>query len=596
MSKKVLFGLLFFFSFFFFFGNVKADTILDYTSLFDKLKESDYEYNYGGINLGSAESKMKEVAQVLRDNNVNFIIVVYTNHSRSAIQEFAVYELSKSNIEVSLSLDTSKSSSFEFPTNDLFTCAKVVYGKEANSHWDDFINYINEHHHIPVTEYVPNGNKSIIPGWAIFEPAKLTISNSVDTSNKISNYGWVIWDTNISIKLSSLKNCDGLKVGNSVYRQGAILPSYMSLSDYGKTYYSFTDNINTLGKSQVRFKFNIPKNKVFSFELNYSVTYPIGYDSAPYLEVVSSNRKTILPLDNKQTDLTQTVYFNTQINSFSSNIEEVNLVADFEWLSDKNENVLIHFDSEYPFTYEYVTEIPYVEVDWTGNYGIMLLPKLSTNIEHYYDIYSDVFFKGNYLTMKIFPDDNTNINALEEHIFKNYNDFYGGYKYYFHSNYNKYKMFFVNQYYQDEPYPTVLKYDSRYFVHSICFNEYTCETITNPNDVNDNVNVKPPDPFLSDDHESGNEIIDKILGFIYDKLPIIKQIPDVWGVFLGGIKNPQPPHWVVDLSGIGFDVQVEMDFTIFDQYRETIFFIIRLSATYVTFKKILDILLNYFSD
>lgn len=588
MSKKMLFGILCFFSFFFVFNfHAKAETVIDHKPQFDLFKEGNYEFVYGGKKVGNAESKMKEVAKTLRDNNIKFIILSSPYYgSTTGVNSFYVLEFSSSNVDASLSHWSGNYYELKFSDINFLSRADMIVNSNSNSYWDNLINYINENHHLPVSGVS-------VSGWNISNSI-LPVKNTISSSNTV-NYGLLIWDTNMTIKLSTVSDYDGLKYGDTVYTKGSILPSYMDIPNYGKTYYSFTESINTLGKSQVRFRFDVPTNELFSFELNHSVTYPIGYDSAPYLEAISSNRKTILPLDKKETNLSETIYYDTQTNSFASNIQEVNLVVDLEWLSDKDENVLIHFDSEYSFTYEYVTESSYIEVDWSGKYGIMLLPKLSTDVEHYYDIYSDIFFKGNYLTMKIFPDDYTDLNPLEEHIYKNYNEFYGGYKYYFHSDYNKYKMFFVNQYYQDEPYPTILKYDSRYFVHSICSSENTCEVVKNPNDINSDVNVKPPDPFLSDEHENGNEIVNKILDLIKGKLPILEQIPQIFSFFNQSIQNPQPPHFIVDLTEIGFDIQVEMDFSLFDEYRDIVFFIIKLSATYVTAKKLLDILGDYYS-
>ncbi len=578
MNKKLLF-ILCFFSFFFFGMNVKAseEQLIDYTNVFNEFKENDYNNSYGLIS-DNVKDAILEIEQVLDESGMNYVFFVQNFYTDSGAFGISVREYVSN--EVNLNVERASSTMYNFRGNKSYVGSSYLTSSSLlNTSGSDFLKFIN---YIKENKHLPSDNGTMV-GWIPLESG----------NNVLRDF---IYSTNMTIKLNNINTFSGLKIGDTIYKTGDKFPTYKEYIGSINKYYSFTENINTLGKSQVRFRFDIPKNKMFTFELNHSVTYPIGYDSAPYLEVISSNRKTILPLEQKYNDLEQTIYYDTQINNFASNVQEVNLVVDLEWLSGKDENVLVHFDSEYPFTYEYVSNSSYIEVDWTGKYGIMLLPKLSTNVEHYYDIYSDVFFKGNYLTMKIFPDNNTNINALEEHVFKGYDDLFGGYKYYFHSDYNKYKMFFVNPYYQDEPSSTILKYDSRYFVHSLCSDKYTCEVIKNPNDVNDDVNVKPPDPFLSDEHENGNEIVDKILGFIYNKLPIIKQIPDIWGVFLQGMREPKPPEWVVDLTSIGFNIQVKMDFTIFDEYRDMIFFIIKVSASYVTLKKVLDILLKYFND
>ncbi len=610
MNRRVIIFFTLLISFFVFSSSVKADSdkVISYNSSFDRFKELDYLFGYGGIDVGNAKEKMNELVETLKSNNIHFVIETYMQ--TGTYKQFSgirIYELSSSQSDVTYSLRsnscTSSECSFRYTYSNFVTnIALSTSGLSRNNQsqlearFDTLIDYVNTNKHLPTTTsaYVDYYK---LDGWEVTTAGYTGVGSNYNSDMKT-----FVWSSNVDLKLKfSGSTFSGIQIGSNIYRADSLLPSYMNTPSYGKTYYTFNENINTLGNSQVRFKFDVPSDKIFSFFFNYSVTYSnlTTILPPPYLEYTIEDAELIehiysLPFYNHTKLENETVYNDTQINTFREGVLSFEFVVDLENKKELEETVSIFFESEYPFTYEYITDSNYVEVDWSGNYGILLIPKkYNSDDSSTIRKLSTIYYKGAPLFWGFYKDINDISKFDLSYLTKATIEFKPFSELFSTENLNE-TLFIIYEDYQSLPDTTIIKYDTRYFNHSVCKNKDSCDIVSNPN-TGENVTPKPPTVLTDEDDDFFTKLMNRILDPIYEKLPIIKQLPDVWGVFLQAKKNPKAPNWSVDLSGIGFNTVVYMDFTFFDQYRSYIFFIIQLSATYVTLKKLIDIIAKYFN-
>lgn len=532
-------------------ASASDEHIFNYNLQYDFVKNCIFTKDYG-VEL---PAKLDELSSVLKENNIKFSINLYDfdpnycSYDKFNVQiSITEYTNSSMNVDVSssfgvenlrgvmnFSLDTSKIKqifSFYSSTSSSYLIERI----------DKIIEFVNENSRLPLSSDNLSLGTAYFWDSSQFRYMGFNSLRSKDNDTELyfvyANDNHIIYDTNVSFKINSMKKNDSatsyyskIKIGDNIYRENAILPTYKSVQGYGKTYYTFNGNIEKNGNAQIKFEFEVPQDKLFSFYFNYSVTYGIGYATPPYLEVLSSNRKSVLPLDTVYNEIDKTIYADTQINSFASNIQTVSFVVDLEGLKNDDSSIFIHFDSEYPFTYRYIDSY-YTEVDWSGNYGIMLIPKLKQNQGFFLDVYSDIYFKGNQLTMKIFPDNYTDLVPLEEKTYRNYNELWGGYKYYYQSSDSNYKVFFINDSLLFDNHSTILKYDTRYFVHTLCRSKDNCDTIKNPN-TDEEITIKPPDGNSdSDDPNSFKNQFVKVKEYLNNLRTTLKPVSESMDYFL----------------------------------------------------------------
>lgn len=483
--------------------SAKALTVYNYGYLYEKFEKNDYNFQFNDQTV-NVKDDVERLNDTLKNSGMNYIVIFETgNPSYSKFQPklYVTEYIGNSTTFEKNSNDGSEWYTFGRSNTSGYVCLSSTNSNEFHSGIEELIEYINTNKHIPKTNL----------SYVKYDSGRYFNVLTADSSKNINGH-FFMYDTNMTVKMTNLYDNEFMINGN-IYKLNSILPTYRSI--YGKTIYTFNEDVSTLGNGQIRFDFDVPFGERFDFYFNYSVTYGIGYESAPYLKYTTSNRSNILPLDKKFSDIAETVYADTQINPFNDNLTSLSFVVDLEGLRAKDEKVHIFFESEYPFTYRYVTDTTYKEVDWSGNYGIMLIPILYRENDLYYnDVYSDLFFKGDNLILKIFPDYYTDLVPIEEYTFKNYNSVFGSFKYYFRSSNQIYNMFFINEDYLTNNKATILKYDERYFVYSICKTSSSCDSIHNPN-TGEDVVIKPPSG--NDDTEELDSI-DKIYKYIDDFL------------------------------------------------------------------------------
>lgn len=111
----------------------------------------------------------------------------------------------------------------------------------------------------------------------------------------------------------------------------------------------------------------------------------------------------------------------------------------------------------------------------------------------------------------------------------------------------------------------------------------------------------PVDIFVDDiknpyDVDKDYGLIQPLIDLFFSKFPIVNQIGEIIDSIRSSANNTtknkdlNPPHFEFDLSGIGINSKVPLDFEFFEEYRGIVFFIIKLSLGVVTFSKCLSYL------
>lgn len=543
MKNKYLLFLFGIFSFFIFSISSNASSSVNYDIIYKYLNDKPLIYKHGGKSADLTD-KIAELSSAMDNADMNYSInikgIPFSEGSNYSMFNIFIYEYNSDNVDINytatVETDVTKvatsSSLSNFITNGVSISFPNPFSESAIfTIFDNLIAYIDENKQLPISSgngLTKVGNTSLAT-WGF---PTMYFNNDGTYNTSYANQMYLIYDTNVSFNIAETTNFDGFIINNNRYGVNSILPSYMNLNGYGKEIYTFFEDINSLGNSQIRFNFEIPKGEIFDFLFNYSVTYGIGYDSAPYFEYKTLDdnlNETILrlPLDNKMNNISEVVYYDTQTNVFPSNTIELSFVVDLEALREKEEMVKIFFESPYPFSYYYVTDSYYYVVDWSNNYGILIIPKVY-NLDSLtsQDIYSDLFFKGENLFLNIYSDTISDDNLISSKVFKNYIDLYGGYKYYFSSSNKKYLLFLINKDYLSNPNSTYLKYDTRYFTYTICKSSNSCNAIINPN-TGEEIVVVPPD--IVDDDSSNDDgglfsmfhFFEKPIKFIFDGVGVL---------------------------------------------------------------------------
>lgn len=108
--------------------------------------------------------------------------------------------------------------------------------------------------------------------------------------------------------------------------------------------------------------------------------------------------------------------------------------------------------------------------------------------------------------------------------------------------------------------------------------------------IDDNLNIDIPDDNIFYDN-----IIKPIIELINKKMPIIAQLKNILDSFQYVEENDFPPQFNVDLTSIGIPYNgIVVDFSFYAQYRDIIFFWIKVIFSVKTLIKILNIVKNMF--
>lgn len=359
--KKINITFIIFFSFFLF-GISKAqatdEIIVPYDLAFEKFKEENYLLRYAGAKVGNIEKGLKDLISALKENNVKYVITTYMNGSYPDFyfQDLYIYEFSDDLIEYDV---TKKGVSYGYelefvPKQKTYAfvsleTSSVYSSKDLEAPFQFLIDYVNENKHLP---------KSSSKYWYYSDYSKI---NSDFLSSNTLFYKGVIYDTNVSMKLASLTNFDGIKVLDKVYTKNSILPTYMNTVGYGREVYTENYQFSTKGIDRIEYTFDTPSDMMYLTDFNYSVTW--DYENAsldnlsyPYFTWEVDNGSALSQLKNGSfTGEGEVGYADTISWVFTSPPRQLKFIVDVSKMSSlDNSTVLIHFDSEYPFIREFI--------------------------------------------------------------------------------------------------------------------------------------------------------------------------------------------------------------------------------------------------
>ncbi len=341
------------------------------------------------------------------------------------------------------------------------------------------------------------------------------------------NRGSFVYATNVNLKFEN-KDYDVIKVGSNVYNKE--IPVYSRLKNYGEIVYTENLRINSSNVDHIEYTFDFGDDNSPIHEFNFSTTWysnvaRLDLFNPPWLEYKKNDISYKLPFDLKrQATLDDVVYYDTQINQIMD-IQELKFVVDFNNINQLNEgansSVLIHFDSSLNFTRKIVyigeegSSSNYMtEVDFSNKYGVFVIPKVIQNgLES--EVYSPLLYSGKELKINVYDTINTSVDPVKSYSdYNNLGKAWGNFNYLFRFNNKNQIVFFTNPNYLLDREPTKIRYDTRYFVHSICLSSESCEPIINPN-TGEEINVIPPkNTGDGDDLDTIDKIYDSMDKFI----------------------------------------------------------------------------------
>ncbi len=538
--KRYFILAIFLFSFLFTSGMLKVkaldEVIYDLEPGYKQFKEQDYNIVFGGVTLDNVESAMKELNKVLSENNINYIMTVDFNGSygKYKFSDITIYEYSNS-ITNFTAVKNSDDTGVTFRSDSDFlkylrVKGQTAYqnGKEMTPILQSLIEYIKQNKRLPSSSSeFPNATIGSFPGFLTY-----FYTDSIN--------GSIIYNSNMSINFSKMTRVDGFKLGNTIYKENSIFPTYIDTIGYGYEKKVYTEDFRIASKNidRVEYSFDLENKSNIIHEFNFSATWFSSIArsklfGSPYLQYKKDGVIYKLPMNEVCTAiLDEYSYCDTQINNFID-IQELKFVVDFNNINNLNNesDVLIHFDSSLNFNCNviYIDDensnfSNYVEVDFTNKYGVLLIPKLIYG-DYNQQVYSDLYYLGKGLKINLYDSiDTTKEPIHSENGVYSVGNMWGKFEYLFKfNNYNQY-LFFLNKNYLIDDEITKIRYDKRYFVHSICSSSDSCEKVVNPN-TNEEIEIKPPD--INDDSISDNSLFsmfhffEKPIKFIFDGIGIL---------------------------------------------------------------------------
>lgn len=505
MNKR-LFIVIFIFLSFFKMLNVKAATTYDYGTLYNSLNERGFIYKTGNIEV-DMQPLFEELATVLKENNLNYSINIYNYSISSAsttVFSFSITEYNSAESNLTYKLGTS-SISVNFSNVE-----KIFIDSFSAKTNDEFINRFYELvNYIKVNKSFPDSKLNY---WLISKSTEPFMTSPLRFNESNIEYGHVIYDSNVDLKISSITGFDSFKIKDSFYQKGSSLLNY---KEYIPESNEGTDELGTyiriplselydssLSKWKDWHRFFRVKNKDLTY--NFKIYYEQEVSNLPQFPFsVYINNNLLDPKD----------YADKLANGSLSDANGYGGSMSIGGGSFGGGSGGGRFDSctfEDPLKYS-------SSLNSTSTYGVLIL--------------------------------STSCSDLSNKL------------------------------------PT----DFRTKAIRVYYDSLLYETVDDAIDdsMDDYFENLPEDSPLS-------SFVQPFINLINSKLPIIEQFKNIFLAFQDYKKNPNPPEWSINLEPLGFDTVVYMDFSLFEKYRDTIFFIIKLSATYVTFKKLLKIVADYF--
>lgn len=459
--------------------------------------------NYKGV---SRIDEVEEIVELVKQIGKHYIITATTQLNSSGIKTFhtmRIYLFDTDKVNLTAGGYTSTSYGYSiFVDNAYFFHSGLTETSGINTSFEILIDALKN------DTYTLKG----------YSNPNLIIYNATQQGNTF--YYDNIYATDLILTNSSQKtyNMNSIEVA-----PGDTFPNMEDFVTYTPKTYTENLRIDAKGIDRIEYTFKFD-NENTTHEFNFSTTWyssiaRLDLFSPPHLEYKKNNTSYKLPLDeHRQTTLDEIVYYDTQINPFKE-IQELKFIVNFSNINDltNESNVFIHFDSSLDFTKKIIyTSDPdsstnyYTEINFSEKYGVYLIPKLVQN-EIDNEVYSNILYHGKDIRIDIFASTNTSNPPVEtRHDYNNVGKIWGNFNYLFRYNNKNQMLFFINQNYLTDTEPTKIKYDTRYFSHSICDTEFKCDPINNPN-TGEEINPKPP---TDEESYNFNSTIKKIKDFI----------------------------------------------------------------------------------
>lgn len=386
----------------------------------------------------------------------------YVKNENKLINSYKIYYENTSSYNMGTKMKNSDT--YYIQKYDPFLKGNFQSDKESGNN-----NYIVDEEYTFVNEFLNHYYESSID-------IKLTYNNDKIARSKLDYYFDELGITN-----------EEEKIDITSYKLGDILFDSSGSNTWGENNIKFNDSINTEDISRIEIEFKIPSND-FNFEFkgflltnNYGLSEPF-IESRQYLY---DEEKEITRIERNNNDWYYPYPEDQELKNYKK--------LDFEYILGINEGVSLKYIID---VYDYSDilainfstninfEIKYYYKQEESNYykiiemndikGLYLIPKVIDS-----DIISNIYTFGNYKVSFYDIKDNQNWKELEV---KELSDGKGSIQKKF--NYNDYyKMLYIENknYNTKEDNDYYIKFDTRYYNHSIKEDEFSNVEITNPN-------------------------------------------------------------------------------------------------------------------
>lgn len=524
---------------------VKAadDFILDLDSLYNSFNEREVLSNK------NLQESLDELSSVLKENNMNYVISFANARTTSSIFDTDLIVYSENSIDVSLNYFSGNIARLMFPTANKVSHFYLTTSNNIKENYENFIEYIRENKSLPTATFEKWNYSTSIPDAFIYYD-----------NLGISNQQFILYDTNMKLKLSSIASkYSGLKIGDNIYRKNEFLLSYKSI--YDKNIY----DVNQIDHIEVEFDLNkipssalIPGNEdYFKFEM----TYDIKITDDQQATILSSKTLDIPSMEyvRGQADGTQIYtkyalgdirrnqynqYYgkDSYTNQYYTNYDydrSLKLIINCRDIDDVYLSLNLSSTLNYKITVFYRENVEdyrqyYETVDITNKYAALFIPKLRLNDSQ--NTVSSYFISSGKFQVEERDTYTDNFTLYKDPVVvQGNNQYYYFYTVYFDLHYND-SFYYKNLNYPNSDTATI-QYDTRYFIVSVCKNEFECETVINPN-TGEVITPKPPH---DKDEWSFSKLIERVKTFVnnlHSNLdPIAQSIQYFYNKLPGYIQN-----------------------------------------------------------
>lgn len=278
-------------------------------------------------------------------------------------------------------------------------------------------------------------------------------------------------------------------------------------------------NVNDIDHIEVDFDLaNIPNSalipdneKYFKFNMNFDIKTvtdknatnlsdtTLDIPQIEYVQKKADGKQNISKYglaDNRKVQYNKYYDKDSYTNTYFANYEynrSLKLIINCRDINDVYLYLFLRSNLEYEITVFYRDDVEdyqqyYSTIDLTSKYAALFMPRLRQNNDQT-AVSSYFISNGNFQVEErdTYTDDYTLYK--DPQVVNGTNQYYYFYTPYLSVHYND-SFYYKNLNYPNDDIATI-KYDTRYFVVSVCKNEFECETITNPN-TNEVISPKPP--------------------------------------------------------------------------------------------------------